>query len=165
MDNHVHFIVKPLTEDSLAKTFRVTHQRYSLYLNNRLKQFGHRWQSRFYSCLLLGEHIAKAIRYVERNPVRAGMAQAPWQYAWSSARARLGKKYKIITLSDIDDNFHVDSWKKYIAQEDSQEDIINIRQSTKQGKAAGPLSNIQNMEMIVHRKLLVSNRGRPLKSE
>ena len=87
MDNHVQFIVKPLAENSLAKTFRVTHQRYSLYLNNRLKQFGHRWQSRFYSCVLLGEHIAKAIRYVERNPVRAGMVQVPWQYVWSSARA------------------------------------------------------------------------------
>ena len=164
MDNHVHFIVKPLAENSLAKTFRVTHQRYSLYLNNRLKQFGHRWQSRFYSCVLLGEHIAKAIRYVERNPVRAGMVQVPWQYVWSSARAHLGKKYKIITITDIEEDYHIGSWKNYIANEDIQEDMINIRQSTQQGKAAGPLSSIQNMEMIVNRKLLVSNRGRPLKS-
>jgi len=123
MDNHVHFIVKPIEKNSLAKTFRVVHQRYSLYLNNRLKQFGHRWQSRFYSCVLLGEHIVKAMRYVERNPVRAGMVQMPWQYAWSSARAHLGKKYKIITLSNIDDNYHVGSWKNYIAKEDSLEDI------------------------------------------
>jgi putative transposase len=164
MDNHVHFIVKPLAKDSLAKSFRVTHQRYSLYLNNRLKQFGHRWQSRFYSCVLLGEHIAKAIRYVERNPVRAGMVQVPWQYAWSSARARLGKEYKIITLSDIDDECHVSSWKNYIAEEDRQEDMLDIRQSTQQGKAAGTLSIIQNTELIVHRNLLVSTRGRPLKS-
>jgi len=163
MDNHVHFIVKPLAEDSLAKTFRVTHQRYSLYLNNRLNQFGHRWQSRFYSCLLLGEHIAKAIRYVERNPVRAGMVQSPWEYAWSSARTRLGKKYNVITLNNIDNDYHIDSWKNYITKEDTQEDLFDIRQSTQQGKAAGPVSNIQKMEMIVKRKLFVSSRGRPLK--
>ena len=46
MSNHVHFIVKPENRDSLAQTFRVTHQKYALYLNKRLKEFGHRWQSR-----------------------------------------------------------------------------------------------------------------------
>ena len=97
MDNHVHFIVKPHNLDSLAKTYRVVHQKYSLYLNRRLKEYGHRWQSRFYSCIVLGSHIPKAVKYVERNPVRAGMVEQPWHYAWSSARAHIGKSYKIIS--------------------------------------------------------------------
>jgi putative transposase len=134
MDNHVHFIVKPMANEALAKTFRVTHQRYSLYLNKRLNQFGHRWQARYYSCILYGDHIVKALRYVERNPVRAGMVNLPWEYVWSSAGAHMGKEQKIITLSDLGEYYPVSSWREYVSTEDEQEDVFNIRQSTRQGQ-------------------------------
>ena len=135
MDNHVHLIVSPCHDKSMAFVFRVTHQKYSLYLNKRLKEFGHRWQSRFYSCLLLGDHIQRALRYVERNPVRAGIANNPWQYAWSSARAHVGIKYKIITLKEINKYIEASSWEKYITQDDQEKDLDNIRIGTIQGKA------------------------------
>lgn len=164
MDNHVHFIVKPIYEHSLAYVFRVTHQQYSLYLNKRLNQFGHRWQSRFYSCLLLGAHISKAIRYVERNPVRAGMVQKPWQYSWSSTRAHLGQSYKIITLADISSYVCVSSWKEYLSQEEDQEDINNLRKGTFQGKAFGSKEDIEEVEERTGIKLSIVNKGRPRKT-
>ena len=71
MDNHVHFIVKPEARDSLAKALRVTHQRYALYLNKRLKEYGHRWQSRYYSCVLMGSHIARG-RYAMLRIIQSG---------------------------------------------------------------------------------------------
>ena len=119
--------------------------------------------SRFYSCKLLDDHIAKAIRYVERNPVRAGMVGLPWQYTWSSARAQLGKQYKLIILSDIKDYVNIASWKDYLVQEDEKEDVMNIRKSTQQGKAVGPSSKIEDLERTINCKLKVSNRGRPSK--
>ena len=165
MDNHVHFIVKPTHEHSLAYAFRVTHQQYSLYLNKRLNQFGHRWQSRFYSCLLLGTHISKAIRYVERNPVRAGMVKKPWQYSWSSTRAHLGQSYKIITLANISDYIEVFSWREYLSQEEGREDIDNLRKGTMQGKAFGSKEEIEKVERVTGQQLSTVSRGRPLKSK
>jgi putative transposase len=72
MQNHVHFIAIPREANSLAKTFNAAHMRYSQYFNKKLKQRGHLWQGRFYSCVLDESHLMLASRYIERNPVRAG---------------------------------------------------------------------------------------------
>ena len=80
MQNHVHFIVIPEREDSLAKTFNTAHMRYSHYFNKKLKATGHLWQGRFYSCVLDGPHLIVAAKYIERNPVRARLVNKPWQY-------------------------------------------------------------------------------------
>lgn len=165
MDNHVHFIVSPSHDKSMAYVFRVTHQKYSLYLNKRLNQFGHRWQSRFYSCLLLGGHIKKAIRYVERNPVRAGMIKYPWQYTWSSARAHLGKEYKVLTLADANDLINLSSWKDYLCEDDVSEDMDSIRMGTMQCKASGPIDMIMEFENRSGAKLLIKQHGRPCKNK
>jgi putative transposase len=135
MDNHIHFIVKPKNREALAKVFRVTHQRYSFYINKRLELYGHRWQSRYYSCVVLGSHVKKAIRYVELNPVRARMVKFAWEYSWSSVRAHMGTDYKIIELSDISDVLDVPSWKKYLMEEESQKELKQLRDSTLQGES------------------------------
>lgn len=163
MDNHVHFIVKPDYEHTMAFCFRVTHQKYSVYINKRLKQFGHRWQSRFYSCLLLGDHIPKAVRYVERNPVRASLVAKPWHYAWSSARAHVGHSYKIITLTDISEYISVSSWREYLTQEEDAQEINELRCGTLQGKAFGSKEAINTIEQHLGRRLVILSRGRPSK--
>ncbi len=91
MRNHVHFIAIPSKEDSLAKTFNAAHMRYSQYFNKKLRQKGHIWQGRFYSCILDEAHLILAARYIERNPVRAGIVEKPWQN-WNSGKtvAELG---------------------------------------------------------------------------
>ena len=86
MGNHVHFIVIPKKENSLAKLFNTTHMRYSQYLNKERGMKGHLWQGRFYSCLLDDAHLYRAIRYVENNPVRAKMVKNAWDYEYSSAK-------------------------------------------------------------------------------
>jgi len=76
MDNHVHFIVVPQHPYSLAKTSKQVHMRYSQYFNRRMGRKGHLWQGRFYSCPLDKIHLYTAIRYVEQNPVRAGLSES-----------------------------------------------------------------------------------------
>jgi putative transposase len=90
MDNHVHFIVQPREEKSLAKVFSVAHMRYAQYFNKERKASGHLWQGRFYSCLLDEPYLMAAMRYVDRNPVRAKMVKSPSQWKWSSAAAHIG---------------------------------------------------------------------------
>lgn len=81
MSNHVHLVCVPDQDDSLARTFNLLHMRYSQYVNRRRKMNGHVWQEeRFYSTILDEVHLHAAIRYVENNPVRAGIVQKAEEY-------------------------------------------------------------------------------------
>ena len=86
--NHVHLIVIPRTSEALWQTLKQTHGRYAWYWNARWSSTGHVWQGRFYSCPLDDSHLWAALRYVELNPVRAGMVSAAQQWPWSSAPAQ-----------------------------------------------------------------------------
>jgi putative transposase len=108
MSNHVHFIAAPVKEDSLAMTFKYSNMRYSSYFNKKNKRSGHLWQGRFYSCPLQFEHALEALRYVERNPVRARMVELPWEYEWSSAREHVGFNAEIDTSTKDEGNKSVD---------------------------------------------------------
>lgn len=89
MTNHVHLIVVPGHEESLAILLRRLHGRYAQYYNTRYGRSGHLWQNRYFACLLQQNHLWAAMIYVEHNPVRAGLAVSPADYAWSSAAAHL----------------------------------------------------------------------------
>ena len=73
MSNHVHLVVIPRKATSLALVFKQTHGRYASYWNAGHKSSGHAWQGSFYSCPLDESHLWTALRYAERNPVRAGL--------------------------------------------------------------------------------------------
>ena len=90
MTNHVHLVAVPSTEASLGQSLRDAHGAYSSYLNRRINVTGHLWQGRFYSTVLEGPHMWSAVRYVERNPVRAAIVQRAEEYAWSSAAVHCG---------------------------------------------------------------------------
>ena len=92
MDNHVHLVCVPGGPRSLCEALRHTHMRYAGYMNRQRGVQGHFWQGRFYSCVLDDEHLWAAVRYVERNPVRNGLAARAEEYPWSSAGARVSGK-------------------------------------------------------------------------
>ncbi len=80
MCNHIHLIVAPKSQRSLAKAFGRTHFRYTQYINRLQKRSGHLWQNRFFCCALDEDHYWTAMAYVEQNPVRARMVRRPWRY-------------------------------------------------------------------------------------
>jgi putative transposase len=90
MSNHVHLIAVPQRPQSLPLALKETHGRYAAYCNVRNRSSGHVWQGRYYSCPLDRPHFWAALRYVERNLVRAGLVAAPEDYAWSSAAVHCG---------------------------------------------------------------------------
>ena len=87
MTNHVHLAGVPRREPALARAIGFTHLPYAQLTNPLHHRFGHLWQARFYACPLGETHLTRALRYIERNPVRAGMVATPWEHAWSSAAA------------------------------------------------------------------------------
>lgn len=90
MTNHVHFVAVPHATDSMSNTFRDAHTAYATRLHLRKQLEGHLWQGRFFSTVLDEPHLWAAIRYVERNPVRAGLVTAAEDYPWSSAASHCG---------------------------------------------------------------------------
>jgi putative transposase len=89
MSNHVHLLVVPRLADSLARGVGLAHRRYAVWLNQRAGYSGHLWANRFFSTALDEAHHWMAIRYVERNPVRAGLVVEAAEWPWSSARAHV----------------------------------------------------------------------------
>ena len=75
MTNHVHLVAVPRAAESLSKGIGGTHLQYARYVNRLHGRSGHLWQGRFFSIPLDAAHAVFAVRYVERNPVRARMVR------------------------------------------------------------------------------------------
>ena len=90
MSNHVHLVAVPGAAEALGQALKHTHGRYASYWNARNSSSGHVWQGRFYSCPLDEIHLWRALRYVEMNPVRAGIVPEATQWRWSSAAPHCG---------------------------------------------------------------------------
>ncbi|HAW53140.1 MAG TPA: transposase, partial [Flavobacteriales bacterium] len=83
MDNHVHLLVVPETESSLACGVGLTNQVYTQYLNRKLNQSGRIWQNRFFSSVVENEQYLWAVaRYIERNPLKVGLVNSAENYRW-----------------------------------------------------------------------------------
>src|SRR5262249_20206153 len=83
MPNHVHLIAVPRTAEGLTRAIGEAHLRYSRMITFREKWRGHLWQGRFASYVLDEPYLPTAARYVELNPVRAGLIESPSRYRWS----------------------------------------------------------------------------------
>ncbi len=89
MTNHVHLIAVPKTADSLRFAVGEANERYTRHINFREGWIGQLWQGRFASYVMDERHLLSAARYIELNPVAAGMVRKPEDYPWSSARTHL----------------------------------------------------------------------------
>jgi putative transposase len=88
MTNHVHLLLTPPDPTSCAQLMKHVAQRYSKRLNAMHGRTGTLWEGRFHSGLVASEHYALACyRYIDLNPVRAGLVKHPGEYRWSSYRA------------------------------------------------------------------------------
>ncbi|HOO89908.1 MAG TPA: transposase [Syntrophales bacterium] len=163
MNNHVHFVCVPRNDDSLARTLNTLHMRYSQYYNRRKGITGHLWQGRYYSSILDEVHLYAAIRYVENNPVRAGIVQEPEGYMWSSARGHCG----IVSDSILSDTCHlcdeITDWSRYLRDDESVEIIDRLRVNVMSGRPCGDEDFRKSVETIIGKSLNVRPRGRPRK--
>ena len=149
MTNHIHAVVIPERADSLALLFRRAHGRYAQYINTRRGRSGHLWQGRFYSCPLDGAHLATALRYVEENPCRAGMAERPEEYRWSSAAVHLGLRaddYGLLDLRYWERAGAASTWKEMFAASVAGEQMERLRQCTYGGRPFGGEEFVSRIE-------------------
>ena len=163
MSNHVHLIVIPRAAHSLAQALKHTHGRYAAYWNARQSSSGHVWQGRFYSCPLDDSHLWIALRYVELNPVRAGMAAAAAQWKWSSVAAHCGASLAAPLLRGMDlwrKRWTAAEWRSYLAAGESSAEVAALRQFTHTGRPLGSTAFVAGLEQSTLRLLAPRKRGR-----
>jgi putative transposase len=164
MTNHVHLVAVPASAYSLAKTLRDAHTAYALYVNRREHLSGHLWQGRFFSCVLDEWHLQAAVRYVERNPVRAGLAKRAEDWPWSSAAAHCGLRSDALLSGPLPWADEVADWSGWLAEPDDGQ-AGAIRSATHTGRPCGSAKFIQGLENTLGRILRPAKRGRKPKSK
>ena len=137
MPNHIHVIGTPGGPHSIARTFLRANSIYARLFNEKYGLSGYVWEARPWSCPLEDSHFRSAIRYVERNPVRAGLVRRAEDYRWSSARAHCG-----IGVDDLLGTLHpllaeINSWAGWLAESNTAEFDQHLRESTMRGRPCG----------------------------
>jgi putative transposase len=165
MGNHIHLVAIPAAEDSLAKAVGGTHFAYSQHINRFHNRSGHLWQGRFYSCVLDDHHFLSAMRYIERNPVKAGLCRKPWDYRWSSAavHTKTGSRSDLLDLRQWYNTVRPDEWEKLLTEEIDDKEAENLRTNTYTGRPLGSDSFISKIEETVGFRLRPLPVGRPKK--
>lgn len=113
MSNHVHLVLVPPSADALRAVLSRTHTSYAQRINLREGVSGHLFQGRYASYPMDAAHLAIAVRYIENNPVKAGLVGSAEQWSWSSARAHISGAPD--GLTDLEHEFPVTNWRAYLA--------------------------------------------------
>lgn len=93
MPNHLHLLATPVRSDSLQKVMQQVGTRYAMYLNSAKDRTGSLWEGRYRAAPVETERYFLACsRYIELNPVRAGLAKHPHDFRWSSFRHNIGER-------------------------------------------------------------------------
>ena len=145
MSNHVHLVAVPEIKTSLAKGIGEAQRKYSRIINIRFDWQGHLWQERYKSYPMGEDYLYSAVRYIERNPVRAGIVEKAEDYSWSSAKAHVyGENDEL--LSDFYLTSKIPDWSFYLSKETDESDIKLFRSHAHCGLPLGNDEFIDSLE-------------------
>lgn len=158
MPNHVHLIATPETEDGLRRAIGEAHRRYTRYINFQKKWKGHLWQGRFASFPMDERYTLATARYIELNPVKAGIVKKAEEYAWSSAKAHLHGEddilVKVKPLLELNPD-----WKELLLSASSDEEYENLRLHERTGRPLGSEAFLDRLEHLTSRTLKKQKPG------
>ena len=161
MPNHVHQVLVPELENSLAKGVGQLHSDFSRRQHIQRDLTGHLWQNRFYSIPMDETHFWMALRYVELNPVRAGLVKYAWDWPWSSARAHVTgiDDTGLLNMKLWQKRFDKNQWMEFLLEGlERDEEISEIRRATKNGRPLGSEEFILRLEKLTGRTLRFGKR-------
>ena len=164
LPDHAHLILTPSTQDGLRMALAEAHRRYSRRVNDRQGWRGYLWQGRFASVPMDGDHLLACARYVELNPVRAGLAARAEDWPWSSARAHLaGKSDGLLRMQPLKNQ--VGDWAAFLDLGLSEAEHAAIRAGERTGRPLGSDAFVAGLEQHLGRVLARQKPGRKPKPE
>ena len=159
MTNHLHLIAIPEKKEEFSASLGEVHRKYTTIINIRENWRGHLWQGRFWSFPLDDIYLYRAVRYVELNPVRAGIVKEASLYPWSSARGHLGL-WEDPLLAKRDGPPLIEDWESYLEENEDKNfrDAIHLHQRT--GRPFGDDPFINRLEAATGLVLRKRSPGR-----
>ena len=162
MPNHVHLIAVPRSSEGLGRALGEAHRRYTRRVNFRQQWRGYLWQGRFGSVAMDEGHLLAAARYVEMNPVRAGLAGRPEDWPWSSAAAHVSGKADVLAepswLAERTAGW-VCSWGEYLMENDGRDVAAAMRRHESTGRPLGDVEFLKKIGRVLGRDLLPRKPG------
>lgn len=167
MTNHVHLLVTPEIEGGVSRMMQMLGRRYVRYFNTIYRRTGTLWEGRFKSCIVDAEnYLLVCQRYIELNPVRAGMVTVPEDYRWSSYGVNgLGKPVKLWTPHPVYQELgatrsdRATAYREQFAGELDASVLNQIRRTTNQGMALGNDKFKREIECLSGRRVTHLKRG------
>ncbi len=173
MTNHVHILLTPKRINSAGDLLKRLGQRYVQYINRTYKRTGTLWEGRFRSCLIQEDkYLLTCQRYIELNPVRAGIVKHPGEFRWSSYRHNgQGEKSELITphllyheLGNIKDE-KLSAYRGLFRDQLVSAEIDQIRKATNGNFALGVKRFQDKISMMLGRRVFPGKAGRPKKKK
>jgi len=167
MPNHIHLVICPTGPDGMHCVLRAVHGQYAQRLNRMKARQGHVWQARYFSSPLDAEYFLNAIRYVELNPVRAGMTSRAEDYRWSSAAAHCGLRNDLMVNSGPQSALlaGIASWSRWLSEGIADDCLTRLRKHGSQNLPCGSSEFVAELEKIARRKLRYQPPGRQPESK
>jgi putative transposase len=162
MPNHVHLVLVPSQIERLQCALRAVHGQYAQRINRMKGQKGHFWQGRFFSSPLDSDYFLNAVRYVELNPVRAGLVKKAEDYSWSSAPTHCGLSDDPVVSSRPKSPLFagIASWSRWLAEGIAEESLAVLRKNCSQNLPCGSTEFVTRLENEVGRSLRFRSPGR-----
>jgi putative transposase len=153
----------PKTEKGLARALGEAHRRYTRQINFREGWRGYLWQGRFASFVLQGKHVLAAVRYVERNPVRAGLVKRAQDWPWSSAAGHVSGDGDMLVRRGGPLAAEVKDWRRFLAAEEDEDTLALLRRHCRTGRPLGDAAFLRRLGRCLGRSVLPGRPGRPPK--
>lgn len=169
MTNHVHLLLTPGSPQACTTLMKHLSQRHAQYVNRRYQRTGSLWDGRFRSCPTeSARYVLACYRYIELNPVRAGMVAAPGAYPWSSYAANAqGAPSGLISPHPEYLALGTQASSRTIAYTQLFDDALapsllaDIRESTNGGYALGSEQFRSRISRSLGRRVVRGRPGRP----
>jgi len=173
MNNHIHILATPASREGIGLMMQATGRRYVPYINQKYNTSGSLWEGRYKASLVQDEHyLLTCMRYIELNPVRAGMVKSSAHHRWSSYRANVqGKDNPLVTIHPEYKRLGRNSAQRCAAYRElfkghvEAEDLNDIRSAWQTGTPLGNDRFRDKIEEKLKCKVGYSRRGRPKRLE
>lgn len=171
MTNHVHLLVTPVEDMAIARMMQHIGRHYVRYFNYTYRRTGTLWEGRYHSCLVQGNaYLLACQKYIELNPVRAGMVDDPADYSWSSYQSNaLGVSSKILTPHTVylqlgrTKSERLTNYRELFGTDVQEGLLSDIRYATTKGLVLGTENFKSEVEELTGKRVRPLRRGRPAK--
>jgi putative transposase len=163
MDNHFHLSALPPDERALGTMMARVTADFSRWFNTGLGDVGPNWQGPFYAAPMDDRHAVMALRYIERNPVEAGICEVPWDYEWSSAahHCGMGPQPNIITRDIRPADIDARDWREFVLKRPDDDEVRRLNDCSIRGTPFADDQWIERIEALLGRNLRPRPVGRP----